>query len=153
MISLAKSQYFTNLEFPEIRERPFQKATFWWKSVVWGRYNLTYYLKKLWITSHSNYHQFFFSKTKFDPNKIIAPCHLSIDRILSEVVSQGISRSGRKEGFGLDGFFRDKNDDVFLVVVSAVTFFRDGYLVGWLKQPLWKIYVKNGSVPQGSGWK
>ena len=53
-----------------------------------------------------------FSKTKNNiPTKIIiAPCHLSIDRILSEVVPQGISRSGRKEGFRLDflGFFQQK---------------------------------------------
>ena len=78
-----------------------------------------------------------FSKTKNNiPTKIIiAPCHLSIDRILSEVVPQGISRSGRKEGFRLDflGFFpAEQNDDV------AVTFFRDGYLVGWLNQSLLK---------------
>ena len=38
---LAKSSYFTNLDFPEIKGFfPFRKATFWGE-VVWGRYNLT----------------------------------------------------------------------------------------------------------------
>ena len=52
-----------------------------------------------------------FSKQKiffFPGKKHIAPRHLSIHRILSEVVPQRISRSGRKEGFGLDGFFSIK---------------------------------------------
>ena len=33
---LAKSYYFTNLDFSEICGFPFQNATFWGKSVVWG---------------------------------------------------------------------------------------------------------------------
>ena len=33
---LAKLEYFTNLDFPETRGFPFQKATFWGKSVLWG---------------------------------------------------------------------------------------------------------------------
>ena len=34
---LAKLEYFTNLDFAEIRGSPFQNATFWGEGPVWGR--------------------------------------------------------------------------------------------------------------------